>query len=187
MTHIHELLKGRENIRQDEKNWVLNEALDAKKLKSGGTFRNVIARKLNDVVVPIFAEILAMIDHNYNLDLVDPKTQDTPVTQFWLAMFRNPQVMHFSYADMSVREQVPGVGGRLAEEEFRCQLPFSWLVREAFEAQWDSAKSVAGDYVLLVCFEDKVIHPFLVTQEMYQYSCTGSCMYLSLRLPLAMF
>ena len=187
MTHIYKLLKERESIRQDEKNWVLNEALSAKKLQSGGTFRNVIARKLRDVIIPIFAEIIALIDHNYNLDLVDPKTHDTPVTQFWLAMFRNPQVMHFSYADMSVREQVPGVGARLAEEEFRCQLPFSWLVREAFEAQWDSAKSVAGNRVLLVCFEDKVIHPFFVTQETKQHSCTGNCTHSSLRLPLAVF
>ena len=187
MTHIHQLLKERESIRQDEKNWVLNEALSAKKLQSGGTFRNVIARKLDEVIIPIFAEIIALIDHNYNLDLVDPKINNTPVTQFWLAMFRNPHVMHFSYSDMSVREQVPGVGGRLAEEEFRCQLPFSWLVREAFEAQWDSAKSVAGDCVLLVCFEDKVIHISLVTQETRQLSCTGSCTHSSLRLPLAVF
>ena len=187
MTHIHQLLKERESIRQDEKNWVLNEALSAKKLQSGGTFRNVIARKLDEVIIPIFAEIIALIDHNYNLDLVDPKIHNTPVTQFWLAMFRNPHVMHFSYADMSVREQVPGVGGRLAEEEFRCQLPFSWLVREAFEAQWDSAKSVAGNRVLLVCFEDKVIHLFLVTQETRQLGCTGSCTHSSLRLPLAVF
>ena len=143
--HIYQLLKEREKIREDEKKWVLREALSAKKLQSGGTFRNVIARKLDEVIIPIFAEIIALIDHNYNLDLVDPKSHNTPVAQFWLAMFRDPKVMQFSFAEMSVREQVPGVGGRMAEEEFRCQLPFSWLVREAFEAQWDSAKSVAGN------------------------------------------
>ena len=186
MTHIYELLKEREKIREDEKNWVLNEALNAKKLQSRGTFRNVITRELDEVIIPIFAEIIALIDHNYNLDLVNPKTCNTPVTQFWLAMFHNRQVMHFSYADMSVREQVPGIGGRLAEEEFRCQLPFSWLVQEAFEAQWDSAKSVAGNYVLLVCCKDKFIHP-LVTQATNHRSCTGSCIHLSLRLSLEVF
>ena len=166
VTHIYELLKEREKIREDEKNWVLNEALNAKKLQSGGTFRNVIARKLDEVIIPIFAEIIALIDHNYNLDLVDPKTHDIPLTHFWLAMFRNPQVMHFSYADMSVREQVPGVGGRMAEKEFRCQLPFSWPVREAFEAQWDSAKSIAGNDVLLVCCEDNsYIHLLLPRKQ----------------------
>ena len=145
--HIHQLLKEREEIRVDEKNWVLREALSPKKLQSGGTFRNVIARKLDEVIIPIFAEIIALIDHNYNLDLVDPKSHSTPVAQFWLAMFCDPKVMQFSYAEMSVRKQVPGVGGKMAEEEFRCQLPFSWLVREAFDAQWNSAKSIAGNFV----------------------------------------
>ena len=145
MIHIHQLLEERDRVREDEKDWVLREALSAKKLQSGGTFRNVIARKLDEVIIPIFAEIIALIDRNYNLDLASPKSNSTPLTQFWLAMFRDPKVMHFSYTEMSVREQIPGIGGRMAEEEFRCQLPFSWLVQEAFEAQWDSAKSTSGN------------------------------------------
>ena len=139
--HLHQLLKERDRVRVDEKDWVLNEALNAKKLQSGGTFRNVIARKLNEVIIPIFSKIIALIDRNYNLDLANPNGNSTPVTQFWLAIFRDPKVMHFSYTEMSVREQVPG----MTEEEFRCRLPFSWLVREAFEAQWDSAKNTSGN------------------------------------------
>ena len=140
---IHRLLRERDRVREDEKDWVLNEALSAKKLQSGGTFRNVIARKLDEAIIPIFAEVIALIDRNYNLDLANPKKNGTSVTQFWLAMFRNHKVMHFSYADMSVRE-MPVMGGRMADEEFRCQLPFSWLVQEAFEVQWTSAKSTTG-------------------------------------------
>ena len=135
---------------------MVNEALSSKKLQSGGTFQNVIARKLDQVIVPLFAEIIAMIDHNYNLDLVDPSV---PVFQLWLAMFREGRVMQFVYTDMVVREQVPGAGGRMAEEDFRCQLPFSWLVWETFEAQLDAAKNTAGSlhiyyqimYMCLLC------------------------------------
>ena len=142
---IHQLLTERDSI-QEDKDWVLYEALSAKKLLSGGTFRNVIARKLDEVITPIFAKVIALLDHNCNLDLANPKKNDTSVTQFWLAMFRDPKVMCFSYAEMLVMEMVPVVGGRKAAEEVRCQFPFSWLVQEAFDAQWASAKSTTGMY-----------------------------------------
>ena len=148
--HIHRLLTERDQVREDEKNWVLNEALSARKLQNGGTFQNVLARKLDDVLVPIFSELIALVDRNYNLNRLDPKEQNSPLCQFWLAMFSNPAIMQLRYEDMVTaqggghREQVPGAGGRMAEEDFKCQLPFSWLVKEAVDTQWHSAKSTVG-------------------------------------------
>ena len=150
MRHIHQLLKERNQVREDDKNWVLNEALSARKLQNGGTFQNVLARKLDDVIVPIFSEIIALLDHNYNLNHLNIKEENSPLNQFWLAMFRNPAIMQLHYEDMVTkqggghREQVPGAGGRMAEEDFKCQLPFSWLVKEAVDTQWHSAKCTVG-------------------------------------------
>ena len=147
MRHIHRLLSERDHIREDEKNWVLNEALNARKLQSGGTFQNVLARRLDEVLIPIFSEIIALVDRNYNLDRLDPKNENSPLSQFWLAMFRNSAIVQLRYEDMATRgrhrEQVPGAGGRMAEEDFKCQLPFSWLVKEAVDAHWHSARSTA--------------------------------------------
>jgi len=144
---IHRLLSERDQIREDEKNWVVNEALNTRKLQNGGTFQNVLARKLDEVLVPIFSEIIALVDRNYNLDRLVPKNENSPLSQFWLAMFRNSAIVQLRYEDMTTRgshrEQVPGAGGRMAEEDFKCQLPFSWLVREAVDAHWHSAKSTA--------------------------------------------
>ena len=150
MRHIHQLLRERDLIREDDKSWVLNEALSARKLQNGGTFQNVLARKLDDIIVPIFSEIIALVDRNYNLNRLNPKEENSPLNQFWLAMFRNPAVMQLSYEDMVTmqggghREQVPGAGGRMSEEDFKCQLPFSWLVKEAVDTQWHSAISSVG-------------------------------------------
>ena len=77
MRHIHQLLIERDQVRKDEKNWVLNEALSARKLRNGGTFQNVLARKLDDVLVPIFSKIIALVDRNYNLNHLDPKEQSS--------------------------------------------------------------------------------------------------------------
>ncbi len=142
MEHIHKILQMRDEQRPDLKEWVTTEAMNAKGLQHGGTFRNVLSRKVDDVVVPLFAEILASIDRNYNLDLVVPKSENTSLSQFWLNMFGDPEIMQFSYT--STREQVPGLGGRKAGEDFQCHLPFSWLIYNAVDSQWDNAKSIAG-------------------------------------------
>lgn len=148
--HIHRLLKEREQVREDERNWVLNEALSIRKLHNGGTFQNVLARKLDDVLVPIFSEIIALVDHDYNLNHFDPKNKNPPVYQFWLTMFRNQQLHYQEMVAGGVhREKVPGAGGRMAED-FKCQLPFSWQVKAAVDSLWYSAKSTAEGKFLLM-------------------------------------
>ena len=143
--HIHKLLKERDQVREDERNWILNEALSSRKLQNGGTFQNVLARKLDEVLVPILSEIIALLDRNYNLNHLNTKEKTSPLYQFWLAMFRNQQLHYEDMVSQGMhRERVPGVGGRMAEEDFKCQLPFSWLVKEAVDSQWHSAKSTSG-------------------------------------------
>lgn len=144
--HIYNLLEQRGEVRADDRDWVLNEALNPKKLQNGGTFRNVLTRKLDDVIIPIFAEIIGIVDYNYNLNLIGGLSQNTSLSRLWLAIFRNPDIMKFHYEEMVTRQQVPGVGGRMAEQDFRCQFPFSWLIKQAVDAQWDQAKSIAGTY-----------------------------------------
>ena len=146
--HIHEVLKERDQIWDQNEDWALKEAMDPKKLHNGGTFRNVLARKIDDVIIPIFAEIIACIDQNYNLDLIGLNNENSPLSQFWLSMFGNPEVMQFSYKDMTVaRRQIPGVGGRRSEDVFQCKLPFSWSIKKTVDAQWDNVKSTAGNVI----------------------------------------
>ncbi len=110
--------------------------MDPKSLQHGGTFRNALSRKFDDVITPIFSEIIASIDQNYNLDLIDPNSTSPSLSQFWLSMFRE---FSFNYEDMiTPREEVP-TGG-----DYKCELPFSWLVHEAVDSQWDNAVSSAG-------------------------------------------
>lgn len=142
---MSEVLQERDLIREDDKEWVVREAMNARSLQHGGTFRNALSRKVDEVVIPIFSEIIAVIDQNYNLDLIDPKSNNLLLSRFWLSMFREGSVMQFNYADMiAPREQVPGVGGRKAEEDYKCHLPFSWLIHKAVDSQWNNAKTSSG-------------------------------------------
>ena len=145
IVHIFNALQQRDLTKEGGKNWVIKEAMDSRSLQHGGTFRNALSRRVDEVIVPIFSEVIAGIDQNYNLDLIDSESVNVPLTQFWLSMFRECGSMQLSYADMiAPREQVPGVGGRKSWDDYKCELPFSWIIHDAIDSQWENALSTSG-------------------------------------------
>ena len=156
MKQILSVLKERDEVMNDRE-WVLKEAMSGRKLQSGGTFRNVLSRKLNEVVVPIFATILGAIDHYSNLNVVGHTKPSQPLHQLWLEIFRNPKFCSFSFDQMTGGEQVFGVGGKRATlyEEFRCRFPFFWLLKDVIGSLMDQAKSVTSKCVC-VCHYHKL-------------------------------
>ena len=142
VSHIHHLLKEHESIFQQGDKWVLNEAMDATKLQSSGTFRKVLARKLDEEMSRPFAKIIAFIDCHSNLNLLDQALSgrsDTSFAYLWLAIFGLPTI-----SDLITGREVPGVGGRRSFSDFKCQFPFSWIVKQTFDDVWINAKIVAG-------------------------------------------
>ena len=119
-------LKQREEDRIDERDWVLMEARNGVKLQSGGTFRNVLVRRIDEVITPYFAQIIAHIDQNCNIDLLDSESQATPLSQFWLKLFD-------VYCGM-IDFNSPVTGKITTKLNFCCKLPFSWLVKETVDA-----------------------------------------------------
>ena len=143
--HIHNLLQEREEVLRDEKNWVVKESMDIRNLLHGGTLCNTLSRKVDQVLVHIFAEILTVIDQNFNLNLMDSSNSDTPLSQFWLRMFSYSNIMQFTFTNfVEGRDHLPGIGARKAGTEFECKLPFSWIIYQTLHSQWDKVKSSAG-------------------------------------------
>ena len=133
------MLRERENVRQDD-DWILEEAMDMNHLQTGGTFKNVLTRKLDEIVVPCLAEIIAFMDRNCNLNLLQTVCPITPLTKFWLMMFGSQRSKDaLCFADMVGRQKVP-----MRDEEFVCEFPFSWLVKELIDSQWDNAQATGG-------------------------------------------
>ena len=144
--HITRVLEQHVKVYPKESKWVVNEAMNAKSLHQGGTFRNVLSRKIDKVVIPIFSEIIAAIDQSCNLNLIDPKDETGPLSHLWLQLFRDPNIVKFDYDDMITdKEQLIGLGGKRARADFKCSFPFSWLVHDAVRSQWNNAKSSAGN------------------------------------------
>ena len=143
--HISKVLQARDSISEDAKDWVINEAMNPRNLQHGGTFRNTLSRRVISIVVPIFSELIANIDRNYNLNLMDPKHNDPPLFKLWLSMFKESSIMRFNYTNMiTSRREVPGIGGRKAEEDYKCEMPFSWLIHEAVDSRWSFVRNFAG-------------------------------------------
>ena len=139
VSHIHRMLREREENFPDT-DWVLDEAMDIHNLQTGGTFKNVLTRKLDKVVVPCFSEIIAFLDRNCNLNLLQPVCPITPLSQFWLKIFSSQRaVQALSFADMVGIQKVA-----MKDEEFVCEFPFSWLVKELMDSQWDTAQNTGG-------------------------------------------
>ena len=145
MKQILSVLKERDELMNDRE-WVLREAMSGRKLQSGGTFQNVLSRKLNEVVIPIFANILATIDHYSNLDIVGYNDPNLPLHQLWLEIFQNQNFCSFSFEQMTVGEHILRIGGKRATlfDEFKCRFPFFWLIKDVIDALMDQAKAVTS-------------------------------------------
>ncbi len=105
---------------------MLNEAMSGRKLQNGGTFRNVLARRIDEVVTPYFAEIIAHCDQNSNLDLLKQNV-DSSVSKLWLAMFK--------FTGDSIDFSSLAEGKTIVRTDFCCKFPFSWCVKTVVEAQ----------------------------------------------------
>ena len=131
--YIYTLLQEKEELFESEKNWIVEESLNTKNLLLGGTLCNVLSRKVNKAIVQVFAEIIFTIDRNCNLNLVNPNDKDDTVSQLWLSIFRNSQIMQFKYANFVRKgDFLPGIGARKSGLDFKGNFPFSWLVYELY-------------------------------------------------------
>lgn len=67
---ILSLLQSYEKESPHSTDWVLDEALDATSLQNGGAFQNVLAKKIDKMLIPLFANILSYVDCYNNLDFI---------------------------------------------------------------------------------------------------------------------
>ena len=147
INHIYALLRDKEKIFENEKDWILQESLSNKNLLLGGTLSNALSRRVHGAVVQVFAEIIASIDRNCNLSLIDPENCDLALSQLWLSIFSNSHVMQFKFTDfVKGKDYLPGIGARKSGQDFECKFPFSWLVYEVFIGLWNKVKSSGGEF-----------------------------------------
>lgn len=138
MHYIHSNLKQREEAGLLKKDWIYQEAISSLNLQSGGAFMHVLLRKLDREATDALAGIIAFIDSNYNLDLLD-KGHDMTVVEFWLNAFK-----HKAICDLWDASNVVGRFCVCQKLVFRCSFPFSDTIQETLEAELKPHLSTSG-------------------------------------------
>eukprot|EP00731_Ephydatia_muelleri_P016208 Em0009g632a len=131
------ILKKRDEISEID-NWVLSEALDLRRRQHSGTFCSSLTRKLDEVIIPIFAEVIAFCDQYCNLNLLHNQENDA-ITKFWISIFKHPDILVFNYDDIITNPRSSlHLMNENAADYFECQLPFFWLIKDAIDSTFSN-------------------------------------------------
>ena len=128
------------------KDWALIEALDPHKLQEGGTFLNTLLCRIDGILTNLLSYIIEFIDQHNNLALFnDDRLQD-----LWLTMFQDDSICAFSYksihlsAEESKSKSLFQKLGSVDVGRYCCRMPFSWIILQAVEAQWNHSDLESG-------------------------------------------
>ncbi|XP_053388236.1 E3 ubiquitin-protein ligase rnf213-alpha-like [Mercenaria mercenaria] len=109
--------------------WIIVEAANVDNISKTGTLMRSCVQILESKVSPIFASLIAFLDTNSNLNLLE-EVENTWKRELWLALLHTPESLNLQYADMRHRSQnevmvmTTGYEGHI----FSARMPFSWLL-----------------------------------------------------------
>lgn len=134
-------MKQRDDTMPHSDEWAMEIALNSQKLQSNHTLVNALCRKLDEVIGSFLSHIIFRLDQNNNLCLIDPKNQQSPMSEFWLAVFSNPDLFPLTYSDMATSTLSKS---SINKRHFSCQFPFSWEIIDHIEAIQNGVLSSTG-------------------------------------------
>ena len=136
-------LKTKEKSDKLMKDWIFEEAKNSLNLQSGGAFINVILRRLDSEIINAFAAIIAVIDTNYNLELL------VDDSRFWLDAFKHKRVSDtWEQGDVVSANKT-----RFAciQYSFISGFPFSFVLQDPLEKQWKIEANKLGKNYKSIC------------------------------------
>ncbi|KAH1171819.1 hypothetical protein KIL84_007437, partial [Mauremys mutica] len=140
---ICNLLQEREEMSQKPREWIFRRALSSEFILEGTSFRHVVWIHLEDILANMFAQILAVIDANNNLDHI---TQETPISDLWLQMFKDESFLKIKYTSKAPDAKISVLS--MSEDPSRstqCCFPFSWVLKARLDEIWETVHR-AKDY-----------------------------------------
>ncbi|KAM6394866.1 E3 ubiquitin-protein ligase rnf213-alpha-like [Rhynochetos jubatus] len=129
------LLQEREKPIQEPRGWIFRRALSTEFILEDTSFRQALWTHLEDVVANVFAQILAVVDANNNLDHI---SQDSPLAELWLQMFQEEMFLKIKYTNKAADAKIPVLS--MTEDpnvSLFCQFPFSWVLKAYLDDIWE--------------------------------------------------
>jgi hypothetical protein len=147
---IKKALKMKEQHHYQQHEWILDEAKNMDALQEGGTFQNALVRKFDKLVVPIFAQILSLVDRHSNLDILLSSDKDE-ISKLWIDFYTSDQVTH------QILSHITKEGSKITVNKtaFHCQFPFIWII-----SNFIKQKATADPQLLLQELTDSEFHDY---------------------------
>ncbi|XP_074397014.1 E3 ubiquitin-protein ligase RNF213 isoform X2 [Zonotrichia albicollis] len=133
-SRLSSLLKKQEENSLHPENWVFREASNLSALQEAGTFRHALWKRVQDVVTPFLALLIAVIDRNGNLELL-ARAGTNWVTNLWMFIFNDTKFL--SVGRNSPQPEIIVVQNNMTvSADAGNEMPFSWRIKEYLEEMW---------------------------------------------------
>ncbi|KAM9258624.1 E3 ubiquitin-protein ligase rnf213-alpha-like [Morus bassanus] len=132
---ICNLLQEREKHIEDPRGWIFRRALCTEFILEDTSFRQALWMHLEDLVANTFAQILAVVDANNNLDHI---SQGSPLTELWLQIFQDETFLKIKYTSKVADARISVLS--MTEDpntSLFCQFPFSWVLKSYLDDVWE--------------------------------------------------
>ncbi|KAM6211439.1 E3 ubiquitin-protein ligase rnf213-alpha-like [Sarcoramphus papa] len=139
---ICHLLQEREKISLEPREWVYRRAVSSEFILEETSFRHALWMHLEDIVANLFAQILAVVDANNNLDHLSPLS---PHSELWLQMFKEESFLRIKYISKKQDAKISVLS--MTEDpntSVFCQFPFSWVLKAYLEELWEKVYNMKG-------------------------------------------
>ncbi|XP_071287737.1 E3 ubiquitin-protein ligase RNF213-like isoform X2 [Agelaius tricolor] len=131
---LSSLLKRQEENSLHLKNWVFREACNLSALQEAGTFRHALWKRVQKVVTPFLALLIAVIDRNGNLELM-ARAGANWVTNLWMFIFNDTKFLSVG-KNSPQREIIVVQNNMMVSAGAGNEMPFSWRIKEYLEEMW---------------------------------------------------
>ncbi|XP_064006836.1 E3 ubiquitin-protein ligase RNF213 [Pogoniulus pusillus] len=143
-TRLSSLLKKQEENSFHPKNWVLREASNLSALQEAGTFRHTLWKRVQNVITPFLALLIAVIDRNGNLELL-ARPAAKWVTNLWMFIFNDTKLLTVPYSvgkNSSQPEIILVQNNMMVSVDAGNEMPFSWRIKEYLDEMWLEAQFI---------------------------------------------
>ncbi|XP_014379404.2 E3 ubiquitin-protein ligase RNF213-like [Alligator sinensis] len=139
---ICHLLQEREERSLKPKEWTFHQAMSGKFILEGTSFRHTLWIYVEDIMVNVFAQILAVIDANNNLNCI---SQETPRSSLWLQMFQDESFLKIKYTSKEPDAKIAVLSMTEDPNTYvACQFPFSWVLKAVLDEIWETVHQAKG-------------------------------------------
>ncbi|XP_067164464.1 E3 ubiquitin-protein ligase RNF213 isoform X2 [Apteryx mantelli] len=138
------LLKKQEENSFHLKNWVLREASNLSALQEAGTFRHTLWKRVQNVITPFLALLIATVDRNGNLELLVRPAAEW-VTNLWMFIFSDTKLLTIPYnvgKNSSQTEIILVQSNMMVSADAGNVMPFSWRIKEYLDDMWLEAQYI---------------------------------------------